>query len=175
VATWLAMARELRWPLTAAATLLVVLAGLLGTGYWLRASALESRLTSVNHELQRTLKVRPPLTSVTINAAMGRVQEQLAKLRKDREAVAYLDRYHYDTLNLFKDLSQVVHDQTGITVDAMSFTQDRLLLSGTSPSYTEAEALRNRIGAMPRFKGRTVKVTNSNVGQQIRYRLTVER
>jgi len=77
VGTWLAIARDLRAPLIAAGVLLAVLAGLLGGAYYLRAGALQARLQSVGQSLQRTLNVRPPITTVTVNAAMARVEDQL--------------------------------------------------------------------------------------------------
>jgi type II secretory pathway component PulL len=175
VGTWLAILRELRWPVTAAAALLLVLAGLLGSSYFLRAASLQARLDAVGQQLQRTLSVAPPITTITVNAALGRVQERLDKLRREREAVAYVDRYHYDTLRLLTDLSEAVRQQSGVSVDALTFNQERFTLSGATPSYAESDSLKTRIAAMPRFEGRTVKVTNSNVGKVIRFRLTVEK
>jgi hypothetical protein len=174
VGTWLAVLRELRWPVAAAASLLLVALLLAGTGFFLRTGALQARLDGANREIQRLLNVPPPLNTITINAAIARVQEGLDKLRKERAAEAYLDRYHYDTLRLLRDLSEAIHQQQGVTVDSLSFNQDHFTLSGTTPSYAESETLKNRVAALERFKGRTVRISNSNVGQAIRYRLTVE-
>ncbi len=175
VGTWIALLRELRWPVTAAATLLLVLLGLLGSGYYLRTATLQAHLDTAGRELQRTLKIGSPITSITVNAALGRIQERLDRLRKDRDAVAYVDRYHYDTLRLFSEISDAVRKQPGVTVDALSFNQERFTMSGTTPSYEESESLKTRIGDLERFKGRSVKVTHSNVGKIIRYRMSVER
>ncbi|HKI98342.1 MAG TPA: hypothetical protein VKB51_07710 [bacterium] len=174
VGTWIALFRELRWPVVAAAVLLLILLGLIGTGFVLRADALQARLDAANQRLQRMLAVPPPLTTITINAALGGVQEQLDKLRKERAAAAYLEHYNYDTLRLLRDVSEIIHQQQGVSVDSLSFNQDRFTLSGVTPSYAEAETLKNRIAALPRFKGRNLRVTNSNVGQVIRFRLSVE-
>ena len=141
----------------------------------LHVQSLQARLDSAGRELQRTLKIGPPITSITVNAALGRVQERLDKLRRDRDAVAYIDRYHYDSLRLFNELSAAVRQQPGVTVDALSFNQERFTMSGTTPSYEESEGLKDRVGELSRFKGRSVKVTHSNVGKVIRYRLSVER
>jgi type II secretory pathway component PulL len=175
VGTSLVLLRELRWPLTAAGVLLLVLAGMALGGYFLRASALQARLDAVGRELQKTLSVNAPVNSITVNSALARVQERLDRLRKERETVAYLDRYHYDTLRLVNELSEVVRAQPGVTVDSLSLNQERFTLSGTTPSYAESESLKTRVGAMERFKERTVKVTNSNAGAVIRFRLTAER
>ena len=175
VGTWIARMRELRWPLTAAAVLLLVLLGLLGTGFFLRTATLQARLDSAGRELQRTLKIGPPITSITVNAALGRIQERLDKLRRERDAVAYIDRYHYGSLRLFNEVSAAVRKQPGVRVDALSFNQERFTMSGTTPSYEESEGLKDRVGELERFKGRSVKVTHSNVGKVIRYRLSVER
>jgi type II secretory pathway component PulL len=175
VGTWIAFAHELRAPLIAAGVLLAVLAGMLGSAYYLRAEALQNRLEAVQESLQRTLGMRPPVTTVTVNAAMARVQEQLNRLRKERAAVDSLEQYHYDTLRMFTELSGLVKEQPGITVEALTFNAERFTLTGVTPSYEEGERLRGRVSSMPQFQGRPVKVTHSNVGQVIRYRLTAEK
>lgn len=174
VGTWLASLREMRGALLTATVLLVVLAGFLGAGFVMRMSALQARLDSVDQQIVRVLRVPRPLTSITINAAIARVQEQVDKLRKERAAAAQLENYHYDALRLLRDVSELIRNQKGVSVDTFSFNQDRFTLSGVTPSYAEAERLKERIAAMPRFKGRTVRITNSNVGQVIRFRLTAE-
>ena len=175
VGTWIAGMRELRWPLISAGVLLLVLLSLMGTAYFLRTSALQARLDAAGRELQRMLHISQPITSITVNSALKGIQDRVDKARKEREAMAYIDRYHYDTLRLFSEISDAVHQQPGITVDALSFNQERFSISGSVPSYEDSESLKNRVGGLERFKGRTVKVTNSNVGKVIRYRLSVER
>jgi hypothetical protein len=47
-------------------------------------------------------------------------------------------------------------------------------LTGQTPSYQAAESLRDRFGSVPRFKGRTAKLTYQRAGQTISYRIVVQ-
>ncbi len=175
VGTWTAVLRELKWPLAVTGILLALLAGVVGTSLHLRTAALTEQLAAQEQALLELLRIPGPLNTVAVNAALANLQGELNALREEREARAYLETYHFDTLKLLRNLSQIYRRHPQLTVDALTLNRERFALSGTTREYADTEALKSRIGALPNFEGRTVKVTHSRAGQQIRYRLIVER
>ncbi|MCH9044803.1 MAG: hypothetical protein IIA40_01710 [SAR324 cluster bacterium] len=176
VASWVAQMAELKWPLIAMGLLVVVLAALLGGRFYVRTAGLEDRLSAAERDLQRTLNIPPPVNSLVVNSALAMLQERLETERKERQAVSYLDHYHYNTLMLLREISAVFQQFPELTVDALSFNRERFSLSGTTARYNESEALKNRIAGLTRFKSFTAKITHSrSAGQRIRYRISAER
>jgi general secretion pathway protein L len=175
VASWMALLRDLKWPLAVAGVLLVALLGLLTANFSLGTAALRDRLEVIDASLQRELGIRPPLTTLAVNSALARQEDQVARLRKERESASYYENYHYDIMRLLQDIAGPFQQNPRLVVDSLSINKERFILAGIAASYNDSEALKNKLAVLERFKGQTVKITTSRSNTQIRFRISIER
>jgi len=175
VGIWLPTLSELKGSFAVTVTLLLVMAGMVAGGFFLRASSLQDRLNGLDADLKQRLKIPQPVTSFLIRNALVRLEERLKTLKKKRETSAFFEQYNYDTLFLFKELSELILVDGKLSVDSLSFNRNRFLIAGSAENFNAPENLKNQIAAMKRFRGRSVKITTSGSTKAIRYRISVGR
>lgn len=173
--TWVAAFNALKWRLAVTSVLIFLLTGLWVAAYTYRSAGLEKKLAVVNTQLRQTLNIPPPLNSLSIHAALKKLREQRGKMEKARKASAYLEQYHYDALILLREVSKLLAQMPRMRVDSLTYNRERFTLAGGTPDYNDSENLKNRIGALPQFKGQEVKVSHSRTAQGILFRLSIQR
>lgn len=175
VGAWVPTLSELKGSFAVTLTLLLMMAGMVAGGFFLRASSLQERLLRVDAQLVRQLEIPQPVSNFRIRHALTRLEERLKSMKKKREASAFFERYHYGTLKLFKELSALIRVDGKLSVDSLSFNRNRFSIAGSAENFNAPEKLKNQIAAMKRFRGHSVKITTSGTTRSIRYRISVER
>ena len=175
VGVWLPAVSELKGSFAVTLTLLLLMAGMVAGGFFLRTSSLQGRLDGMDAQLKRQLKITQPISSFLIRNALLRLEGRLKALKKKRETAAFFEQYHYSTLFLFKELSALILVDGKLSVDSLSFNRNRFSIAGSAENFDAPEKLKNQIAAMKRFRGRSVKITTSGSTQAIRYRISVGR
>jgi Tfp pilus assembly protein PilN len=158
-----------------ALVLLLVWLGLLGGGFYSKTGNQQHRLETLNGQLKAMLSLNDPENVAAVTRAVARLQDQVEKLKKEHRTLARFANYHYDTLDLFKQIADAMKTYPNLTVDSVSFNGDRFVMTGTTPNYTDSEGLKTALADLPRFKGRTTKITHTRAAQVIQYRLSIER
>lgn len=171
---WISQLREMRWGLATAAILLVLLGTVLGTHVYYRTAQLHSRLEHVNNRIRAELNIPVAENPGAVNQALAKLEDERTRLRKERAAEARFAGYHYDALNLIMEVSRIVNQVPKFTVESLTFNRERFTMAGTTDNYSDSEGVKRRLLALPRFEGRTAKVTHSKSGDLIRYRLSIE-
>lgn len=170
---WRGYLPELRRPLLLAAILLVLTAAIAGTRYTLQTVGLWRQKAEVETQIQgivrKHIAANPPITT-----AIPILRERAQKARDDARGTARFAGYQYDTLALLAEVSTATGAAGDITVESLAAGKERFSMVGTTSSFQASEALRNRLAALPRFKGREPKLTHQRAGQTITFRLTVE-
>lgn len=174
VGAWRAHLREARWPLVAAVLLVLAWGVLMGTEFYFRTAELNQRLDAVNQRLRAALNIPVVENPAAVNTAVSRLENQVDALKRERAAEARFADYDYEALGLLEAIARVVAQTPRFTVDSLAYTRERFTMAGTTPNYTDSEAVKRRLLALPRFEGRTGTVTHSRSGQVIRYRLVIE-
>lgn len=172
-ATWPAIVAEVRRPLIALGVLLLLALTAAAGTYGVRTVSLLRQLDRSQQELQRLVAKRVG-ANVPESARVSVLREQLASLREQSRAAARAAAVPYAVLGTFSDVSTQAATVPGITVDSVQITAAQVTVAGQTPSYQSAEALRDKVGAIARFKGRTAKLTYQRAGQTIAYRITVQ-
>lgn len=175
IGTWRPMLLELKVSIAVTLALMVLTAGILGGGFFVRISSLQARVDSVNAQLKQQLKITQPVSSSRIEKALEGRESRLEKLKKQRQASAFFEQYNYRTLFLFKELSALILAEGKLSVDSLSFNRNRFSIAGKALNFNAPEKLKERIATMKRFQGQTVKITTSGSTKAIRYRISVER
>ncbi len=170
---WQALLGEVRRPLITLGVLGALLLGLLAVQYAVTTLTLRGQLAQTDAQIQQILARRvspnvPPLARLAV------LQEQAQKLRDQAKSASRFDAYQYDVLALLQDVSVAVGAGSGVTVDTLEAGAGRLSLTGTTPSYQDTEALRDRLSALARFKERQPKLSHQRTGQTITYHLAFE-
>jgi type II secretory pathway component PulL len=171
--SWSALLGEVRRPLIALGVLLLLTLAVAGGTYALRTGSLLRQLALSNQELG-TLVAKRVGGDVPESARVSVLREQLASLREQSRAAAHSAAVPYAVLGTFSDVSVQAAAVPGITVESVQIAAAQVTLTGQTPSYQAAEALRDKLGAIARFKGRTPKLTYQRAGQTIAYRITVQ-
>lgn len=175
VGAWRPMLKELKLPLAMTLVLLVLFSGLVTTRFILRGNALKSRLIVIDQDLKKRLRINQPINSFIVQNSLERLEKRLSVLKKEQQAAAYFDQYHYNTLNLLTTLSGLIRPKSQMSVETLSFNRNRFSISGTAKNFNAPEVLKNQISSMEDFKSRPVKMTTSGSAQDIRYRISVEK
>lgn len=170
---WRGYLPELRRPLILAGVLLALVAIIAGTRYalqtrelWRQKAEVEAQIQAI---VQKHIAANPPFAT-----AVPILRERVQKARDDARGTARFAGYRYDALELLAEVSAAAGAAGGVTVESFAAGKERLSIVGTTPSFQASEALRNRLAALPRFKGREPKLTHQRAGQTITFRLTVE-
>lgn len=170
---WRGYLPEVRRPLLLATVLLILAAAIAGTRYALQTAELWRQKAQVEAQIQAIVRkhiaANPPIAT-----AIPILRERAQKARDDARGTARFAGYQYDTLALLAEVSTAVGAAEGITVESLSAGKERFSMVGTTSSFQASEALRNRLAALPRFKGREPKLAHQRAGQTITFRLTVE-
>ncbi|MFI5400120.1 MAG: type II secretion system protein GspL [SAR324 cluster bacterium] len=172
-ATWSAVFAAVKRPLVALGVLLLLTLATAGGTYVVRTVALRSQIARTNEELQALVAKRVG-GNVPESARVSVLREQLAALRERARAAARIAAVPYAVLGTFSDLSTQAATVPGITVQDVQISLAQATMEGQTPSYQLAETLRDKVGAIARFKGRTAKLTYQRAGQAIAYRITVQ-
>ncbi|MBI4084189.1 MAG: hypothetical protein HY423_16410 [Candidatus Lambdaproteobacteria bacterium] len=164
---------EARRPLALAAVLLTLLLGVAATGLGLRFQALRGRTAQAQAALELRLARAAP-GQRPVPASLRLLEERVQLLRKQNQASARFATYHYDALTFLRTVSEVYKGFPNLTLESLTLTPDRLVLSGTTDSYEASELLRKRLEAVP-GAGKSPQVTQQKAGQTLRYRIVQER
>ena len=172
-ATWSDILASVRRPLVALGVLLLLTLAAAGGTYGVRTWTLRSEIARTNEDLQALVAKRVG-GNVPESARVSVLRDQLAALRERARAAARIAAVPYAVLGTFSDLSTQAATVPGITVRDVQISVAQATLEGQTPSYRLAETLRDKVGAIARFKGRTAKLTYQRAGEAIVYRITVQ-
>ena len=158
----------------AAAVLLVVLLGVAGTNFYLRTRFLQADLQRLDARIQTMLSrhledTRAPATAVRI------LEQRVEELRQQRQSTDRFEDYHYESMTLLNQLSQIYADFPDVTVETLSANSERLILAGQTESFQATEALKDRVAALERFRQHQANLVHQRSGERITYRITVAR
>lgn len=171
--TWPAILAEVKRPLIALGVLVLVALAVAAGTYAVRTVSLLRQLERTRQEL-RALVAKRVGADVPESARVSVLREQLASLREQARAAARSSAVPYAILGTFTDVSTQAAAVPGVTVETVQVAAAQVTVAGQSPSYQSAEALRDKMGAIARFKGRTAKLTYQRAGPTIAYRITVQ-
>jgi hypothetical protein len=172
-ASWRSLITEVRGPAIALGVLIALLIVVSGTGYLMRTISLLRQLERTDREFQ-ALVVQHIGANVPESARQSVLRERLQALRDQARLTSKAGTTPYAILGTFTDLSLQATQVPGITVESLQINGPQVVLSGQTPSYQAAEALRDRIASVSRFRTRAVKVTYQRAGQNLVYRVTVQ-
>ncbi len=172
-ASWRGIVAEVRRPAIAFGALLVLLIVVASTTYTARTVSLQRQLARTQQDLNALL-VKRVGANVPESARSSVLRELLLNLRDQARAVARTGSTPYAMLSALTEVSVQAAAVPGVTVESVQISGTQIALSGQTPSYQAAEALRDRLGADPRFRGRTVGLTYQRAGQGLSYRVTVQ-
>lgn len=172
-ATWRGILAEVRRPAIACGVLVALMLLVAGSSYLLRTVSLLRQLSRTDQELH-TLVVKHVGANVPESAQASVLRERLQSLREQARMASRTNSSPYAMLGTFTDLSVQAAAVPGVTVENMQISGTQVVLAGQTPSYQAAETLKDRLGAVPRFRGRTVRLTYQRAGQGLAYRVTVQ-
>jgi type II secretory pathway component PulL len=172
-ASWRGIASEALRPAIAFAVLLVLVIGMASAAYIARTVSLQRQLARTQQDLNALL-VKRVGGNVPESARSSMLRELLMNLRDQARAVSRTGSTPYAMLGALTELSVQAAAVQGVTVESVQITGTQITMAGQTPSFQAAEALRDRLGAAPRFRGRTVKLTYQRAGQSLAYRVTLQ-
>lgn len=170
---WLTQIREMRGVIITLVLLLTLTLALAGTNFIFGIQKDTQKLAQLKTQAAAVVKQYFPRASSPA-AGLREMQGRLRLLSKQRTLIAEFANYHYDALKLLKGLSAIYVSIPQLSVAGLKISTDRITLSGNTDTYQRAEGLKNRLGEMEQFKGKTITVTHQRSAQQITYRITIE-
>ena len=171
---WLQPFIELRKPLAAMASVLVLTLVLSGVNLYLRLSGLQRDLARVNAQVDQALSGAMPANTPAA-AAVQTLKQRVEAARQKQSTNAWLANYDNEVLNLLLELSDQFKERQGMTAVGLNFNPERFTVFGKTPAYSESEALLNNLKELERFRGRNAKVTHQRSESEIKYRISIER
>ena len=172
-ASWRGIVAEVRRPAIAFGVLLVLLIAVASTAYIARTVSLQRQLARTQQDLN-ALMVKRVGSNVSESARSSVLRELLLNLRDQARAVARTGSTPYAMLGALTELSVQAAAVQGVTVDGVQISGTQITMTGQTPSFQAAEALRDRLGAAARFRGRAVKLPYERAGQGLSYRVTLQ-
>ena len=172
-ANWAGLLGEVRRPAIVCGALLALMILAAVTTYGLRTAALLRQIDHTGQELQALIDKRAG-AKVPESARPSVLQQQLKTLREQARTAARGPAVPYANLGTFSDVSIQVAAVPGVTVESLQVNGSQVAMTGQTPTFQAVEILKDKLGALPRFRGRTVRLTYQRAGQGLTYRVTVQ-
>ena len=169
---WSSQWRALNAPLVAAAVFLLCTLMLYGFNEWLDIHGQQQALNRSQEQSRRLLaEVISPGTS--LEADRIALQKKIEDLEANQQASARFEDYDYNFLQLLQSISEVYRRYPQVSLDSFRYTPKRIILSGNTPSYQEAENLRARLAQIAVLKDWQSTVSHQRLSNAITYRVVI--
>jgi hypothetical protein len=170
---WTNRLKESRRPLLVGGVLLLLVLLLLTVNFGTRAVGLYRQQAEGEAAIHKIVR-RYVSTDLPVSTGLAIIKERAQKARDDLKGTSRFSTYSYNALTLLTAISDAVAAGPGLAVDSLNLGPERLSMTGTTPSYQVSEALRERLAAIPQFKGKEPRLTHSRMGETTTFRITIE-